>query len=163
MKRQRGDYVFAIARICLGLIFLWAFFDKLLGLGFATTPEKAWLAGGSPTAGFLSNAVHGPFQSFYNSLAGLAIVDWLFMLGLLFIGLALVLGIMINIAAYSGAVLMFSMWTSLLPPANHPFLDEHIIYILLLIGLSRIESGRVLGLGKYWSGLSFIKKHKFLE
>ena len=29
-------YALALARISLGLIFLWAFFDKLWGLGFAT-------------------------------------------------------------------------------------------------------------------------------
>ena len=129
-KGVRGRYVFALLRIALGLIFLWAFFDKLFGLNFATPSERAWIAGGSPTSGFLANAVHGPLKVFYNSLAGNPVVDWLFMLGLLFIGLSLVLGILTNIACYSGALLMLSMWSSLLPPDNHPFLDEHIIYLL---------------------------------
>ena len=136
---------------------------KLFGLNFATPSERAWIAGGSPTSGFLANAVHGPLKVFYNSLAGNPVVDWLFMLGLLFIGLSLVLGILTNIACYSGALLMLSMWSSLLPPDNHPFLDEHIIYLLTLIGLSRFESGKTLGFGIWWSSLSFIKKYKFLQ
>src|SRR3989344_704828 len=144
MKKEsasKGRYAFALLRIAIGLIFLWAFFDKLLGLGFATASDKSWILGNSPTSGFLSNAVHGPFKLFYNYLAGNPVVDWLFMLGLLLIGLSLVLGTFLNIACYSGALLMFLMWSALLPPANHPFLDDHIIYLLALIGLSRIESG----------------------
>ncbi|MFQ6101688.1 MAG: hypothetical protein ACE5OS_10720 [Anaerolineae bacterium] len=73
------------------------------------------------------------------------------MLGLLLIGLALVLGIGVNIAGYSGAVLMFLMWLSHLPPEHNPFLDEHIVYIFLLIGLARAKAGQWVGLGKWWS------------
>ncbi len=161
MKKE--EYVFGLIRISLGLIFLWAFFDKLLGLGFATKPENAWIYGKSPTLGFLSNAVHGPFKIFYNSLAGNPVVDWLFMLGLLLIGLSLVLGIFNKLASYSGALMVFLMWTSLLPPDNHPFLDNHIIYLLILIGLSIINAGDFIGLGKKWKKINFIKEHKILQ
>ena len=88
----------------MGWIFLWAFVDKLLGLGFATAPEKSWLAGGSPTTGFLKFAAKGPFVEIFHAMAGNPIVDWLFMLGLLLIGLALLLGIGVRIAGYSGAL-----------------------------------------------------------
>ena len=61
----------------MGFIFLWAFLDKTFGLGVATPADKAWIAGGSPTTGFLSNAVQGPFATFFNSLAGVPVVyDW---------------------------------------------------------------------------------------
>ena len=62
-------------RILMGFIFLWAFLDKTFGLGVATPADKAWIAGGSPTTGFLSNAVQGPFATFFNSLAGVP-ADW---------------------------------------------------------------------------------------
>ena len=163
MGDKKGYYIFAIIRIFLALIFLWAFFDKLFGLGFATKPENAWILGKSPTSGFLTNAVHGPFASFFKSLAGNVVVDWLFMLGLLLIGLALLFGVMMSLACYSGALMMFLMWTSLLPPANHPFLDEHIIYLLVLMALLRVEAGNIFGFGKYWSSLKFVKKNKFLQ
>src|SRR3989344_8142829 len=111
------NYTLGILRIALGLIFLWAFVDKLLGLGFATVREKAWIFGNSPTAGFLSNA-DGFFSPVFNSLAGSALVDWLFMLGLFLIGLALVLGIGIKLAGYSGVLLMTLMWLASLPLSN---------------------------------------------
>ena len=58
----------SVSRILIGLVFLWAFFDKLFGLGFATTADKSWLSGGSPTTGFLSH-VQGPFADVFNALA----------------------------------------------------------------------------------------------
>jgi len=125
-----------ILRIVLGFIFLWAFFDKLFGLGFATEFGKSWINGISPTSGFLKNAVYGPFSSIFNTLSGSIIVDILFMLALLLIGISLIFKINLKIGCYSGAVLMFLMWLSMLPPKNNPIIDEHIIYLLLFIYLS---------------------------
>ena len=52
----------AVARILMGFYFLWAFIDKTFGLGFATPAERAWVGGGSPTTGFLTNATtESPF------------------------------------------------------------------------------------------------------
>ena len=51
----------AVLRIATGLIFLWAFLDKLFGLGYATPRRQAWIDGGSPTQGFLNSGDVGPF------------------------------------------------------------------------------------------------------
>jgi len=133
------DYIWAALRILLGWVFFWAFLDKLLGLGFSTAPEGAWISGGSPTAGFLSSAVYGPLASVYQLLAGNIIIDVLFMLSLLFIGISLLLGFWTKAGAYTGAVLMLLIWSSRFPPQNNPLIDEHIIYIVILIGISMIK------------------------
>src|SRR4051794_13825025 len=96
-----GRRALALLRIAFGLTFLWAFVDKLLALGYATGYDQAgnldrfgpaaWIHGGSPTEGFLKYGADGPFKGFYNSIAGATWADWLFMLGLLAIGLALTL------------------------------------------------------------------------
>jgi len=119
-------------RFVMSFIFLWAFFDKLFGLGFATTSEKAWINGGSPTTGFLLGGVKGPFVELFHSLAGVAVVDWLFMLGLLFIGLTLLLNKYVFWGALAGIVMMVLMWLALLFPANNPIIDDHIVYALVL-------------------------------
>ena len=119
-------------RFVMSFIFLWAFFDKLFGLGFATTSSKAWLNGASPTTGFLSGAVKGPLAPIFHSLAGVAIVDWLFMLGLLFIGLTLLFNKYVLWGAVAGIIMMVLMWLALLFPANNPLIDEHIVYALVL-------------------------------
>jgi len=159
--KNKDRYIWAALRIGMGWILLWGFLDKLFGLGFATAPENAWIVGGSPTSGYLKFATAGPLSAFFQSLAGNAIVDWLFMLGLFLIGVALILGIGVQIAGYSGALLVFLMWLSNLPPEHNPLLDEHIIYLIILIGLATVKAGQWVGLGKWWS--ERVKNYPFLE
>ena len=154
--------VLGLLRIALGWVFLWAFIDKLLGLGYATLPEKAWLAGGSPTAGFLKGAA-GTFASMFNGLAGQVWVDWLFMAGLLGIGLALVLGIATRLATYAGTLLLLLMWLSVFPIKNNPFVDDHIIFILVLFALYSTEADEVMGFGKSWKKSKIVKQYPLLQ
>lgn len=147
-NNDKGPYAWALLRIGLGYIFLWAFFDKLFGLKFATCKtaavgcKQAWLHGGSPTSGFLGHATTGPLASFYHNLAGQAWVDWAFMLGLLFVGIGLFFGSWIKSAALVGIAMLILMWSALLWPANSPGVDEHIIYILALLGFLFSDIGR---------------------
>ncbi len=124
--------VYVALRISMGFIFLWAFLDKTFGLGFATTVENAWIHGGSPTRGFLSFATKGPFAEIFQSLAGMPVVDWLFMLGLLGVGVALIFNKYIKWAALVGSVMLLLIYLAVLPPENNPLIDDHIIYILVL-------------------------------
>ncbi|MBX6766244.1 MAG: DoxX family membrane protein, partial [Actinomadura rubrobrunea] len=144
-------YVWAVARLALGWVFAWAFLDKTFGLGHETPAAKAWIEGGSPTEGFLKNSPTGPFEGLYHDMAGLAWVDWLFMIGLAGIGAALLLGIGMRIAAAGGALLLVMMWAAVLPPDNNPFMDDHLVYAIVLVGLALVSAGDTLGLGRWWS------------
>jgi len=90
----------AILRIAMGAVFIWAFLDKMFGLGYATPSARAWIHGGSPTRGFLSSVDVGPLQSTAHAIAGTWWADWLFMLGLLGIGVALIAGIAALLAIF---------------------------------------------------------------
>ena len=149
--KDKAANIWGVLRIAMGWLFFWAFIDKLFGLGFATPPDRAWLAGGSPTAGYLSNATAGPLAGIFQGLADSEIVKWLFMLGLLGIGLALILGIGVKIASYTGAAMMVFMFVSALLPDNNPIMDDHIIYAIVLIGLDAVGAGKTLGLGRWWA------------
>lgn len=155
--------VFAVVRLALGWVFLWAFLDKLLGLGRATPSGSGWLDGGSPTDGFLSNAATGPFQGLYADIAGAGWADVLFMVGLLGIGVALMLGVAMRIACASGALLLVLMWTAVLPPENNPFMDDHLIYALVLIALVLVKAGHVLGLGQIWERIPLVQRYSALR
>ncbi|MEO5609273.1 MAG: hypothetical protein ABIQ92_06405, partial [Ornithinibacter sp.] len=98
-------FVLGALRLSLGWVFLWAFVDKLFGLGHETPSKGAWVNGGSPTKGFLGNATSGPLADFYQSFAGAAWADWLFMAGLAAIGVALMAGVAMRFAAAAGALL----------------------------------------------------------
>ena len=155
-------YALAASRILLGFVFLWAFLDKTFGLGFATAADKAWVAGGSPTTGFLKMGVNpeSPLAGFFNGLAGNGLIDWLFMLGLLGIGLALVLGVALRVAAAAGTVLMLLMWAALIPLANNPIVDDHIVYAALLWVIA--AGRRQFSLATWWTNLSFVRNNKWL-
>lgn len=134
MNKQK--IVTVLLRLVMSFIFLWSFFDKVFGLGFSTTPAQAWIHGGSPTSGFLSFATKGPFVNIFHSLAGIVVVDWLFMLGLLFVGLTLLFNKYVKLGCLAGSLMLLFMYLALLFPANNPIIDEHIVYILVLVLLA---------------------------
>jgi thiosulfate dehydrogenase [quinone] large subunit len=162
----------AVLRVAFGLTFLWAFFDKLLALGYSTGLDKgvvdrfgpaAWVNGGSPTEGFLKFGAAGPFKGLYNGIGGAAWVDWLFMLGLLGIGVALTFGIAIRLGAAAGTLLYVLMWTVALPPANNPVLDEHVLGAVSMVVLALTLSGDTWGAGSVWSRLRLVRRFPVLR
>jgi len=165
----------AVLRVAFGLTFLWAFFDKLFALGFHTGVNQAgvtdrfgpaaWINGGSPTTGFLKNGVpeNNPFKGFFNGMAGSAWADWLFMAGLLGIGLALTLGIGMRVAAASGALLYGLMWAAALPLENNPVIDDHLIGFVSVIALALVLAGDTWGLGQRWARFGLVRRHPFLR
>lgn len=153
----------SLVRITMGFIFLWAFFDKLLGLGFATTPDKAWITGYSPTTGFLTYATQGPLAWMYQAMAGNPVIDWIYMVGLLMMGLGLMLGIMVRLAGYGAITFMIILWFALLFPENNPIVDEHVIYALVLLWLTRTDTTQQFGFGQWWCALPFVKQHPMLR
>ncbi len=167
------QFVIGVLRILMGWLFLWAFLDKTFGLGFATTPDKAWINGGSPTQGYLKFVVNPntPLKPLYDALAGIyQIVDIVFMLMLLFVGVTLILGIAVrpgSIAAIIFFVLVYLADFPILPPEGvavyNPLVDEHIIYIALLALFAVTHSGHWIGLGSKWAELEFVKKYPILE
>jgi thiosulfate dehydrogenase [quinone] large subunit len=155
-------------------VFLWAFFVKLLGLGFSTCRDlktdtvslicsKAWINDGSPTLGFLKFGTKGPLADIYQSLAGHTWVDWLFMMGLFLIGITLILGVAMKLAVFSGSLLLLMMWSASLLPANNPLIDDHIVYILALFALLATNNNQAWGLNNWWQKQAIVKKYSLLQ
>lgn len=145
----------AVARILMGFYFFWAFVDKTFGLGFATPVERAWINGGSPTSGFLANATaESPFASVFAALAGNALVDWLFMLGLLGVGVALMLGVGVRIGAIAGTAMLLFMYLAEFPltltGSTNPLIDSHIIDISVMAIVFFGVYGQRLSLDATW-------------
>ena len=180
--------VFALLRLAMGWTFLWAFLDKAFALGFSTGRivndagqtvkidffgDKAWIHGASPTAGALGFALKGPFAHFYQSITGFhmtaagptsaAWIDWVYMLSMLLIGAALILGVGVKMASLGGIVWMAIFYTATaIWPENNNFLDEHLVFAIVLAGLFLANAGRYYGLGKVWQRTEFVKRHPVL-
>ena len=165
----------AVLRIAYGFTFLWAFFDKLLALGFHTGYDQdgnldrfgpaAWVNGGSPTEGFLSFGVpeDNPFKSVFTAMAGDTWVDWLFMIGLLGIGFALFTGIGMRIAAATGALLYMLMYAASLPLENNPVVDDHLIGAIALVVLALTLAGDTWGAGRAWAKTRLVRRYPGLR
>jgi thiosulfate dehydrogenase [quinone] large subunit len=55
------------------------------------------------------------------------------------------------------------MWTAVLPPENNLFLDDHLIYALVLAVLALSGAGHTLGLGSMWEKLPSVKSNPVLR
>ncbi|WP_405586174.1 hypothetical protein [Streptomyces sp. NBC_01190] len=163
----------AAVRIATGFVFLWAFLDKAFGWHYATGSGKGWIDGGSPTKGFLAGVSAGPLQSFFHTIAGQGWTDWLFMLALLGIGVALMSGIALRVTAVAGTALMAMMWAAEWPPAQHltdgapsmssnPIVDYHLVYALAMIAFALAAAGATWGLGRRWAQLPVVRDHRWL-
>jgi thiosulfate dehydrogenase [quinone] large subunit len=169
-------------------MFLWAFLDKAFGLGFSTGRDpatgtitffgegQAWFNGGSPTEGVFAYALHaGPFQGFYESLGNVTMtqqgpaasppgwIDAVYMVSMLLIGVGLMTGVMTRLAAVGGIVWMAIFYTSTaIWPEHNPIVDDHVVYIVVLIGLMLANAGRYWGLGKIWQRYEGVRSRSYL-
>jgi thiosulfate dehydrogenase [quinone] large subunit len=154
----KGMWAWTLLRLLLGWSFLWAFLDKMFGLGFATCRlddgvidfgcDAAMMAGGSPTYGFLTFATQGSHTGAWfewmasSSPDSINLFDVLFMLALLLGGLALMLGIGVRIAAIGGAILMaFMFLAGDVWPENNPINSSHIIEMVAFLGIAYVGPG----------------------
>lgn len=133
--------VLFLLRIAIGWLFFYAGITKVI--------NSSWSA-----AGYLSNAQN--FQSFYSWLALPSNIGWVNFLnewGLTLIGVSLILGIFVRWSALAGILVMILYYLPILSfphVGDHGYLvDEHIIYILVLLVLMLSQAGNTWGIDKY--------------
>ena len=168
----RARIALAIARLATGFIFLWAFLDKTFGLHYSTgaavtegSPTLSWIDGGQPSQGFMKFAAIGPFKDVFANMAS-PLTDWLFMLGMLGVGAAVMLGIGLRVSAVAGSLIMAMMWLAEWPlqqGSTNPLIDYHVIYALVLIIVALTFAGDTWGLGRWWANLPIVQKHSWLR
>jgi thiosulfate dehydrogenase (quinone) large subunit len=169
---SRARVALALTRLATGFIFLWAFLDKTFGLHYSTgaavpegKPSLSWIEGGTPSQGFMKHGATGPFKDLFADMAG-PLTDWLFMLGMLGVGVAVMLGVGLRVAAVSGSIIMALMWIAEWPinqGSTNPLIDYHVIYALVLIVVALTFAGDTWGLGRWWANLPVVRKHSWLR
>jgi thiosulfate dehydrogenase (quinone) large subunit len=120
-----------LLRVAMGGLFFMAGFVKV------TTDWSA--------SAYLENAT-GPFASWFQSLAGNVVVDQLNAWGLLLIGIALLLGLFVRAASVAGIALMILYYFAAFESnVAHGFIDEHIVYAVVLLSFVFGASGHIWG------------------
>lgn len=150
-------------RIIMAWVFLQAGLEKLFdgGLsGFLDDPiTGGWSAEffllGNPEADIPAPTADSPasglFEWFGENL--LWLVEPMVVWGQIFIGLALLFGVLVRLAAFLGSLQMFFFWLAALQggilaglPVEHGYVvDSTLVYIFILFGLGAVGAGRVLG------------------
>ena len=132
----------AVGRIALGWIFFYAGLVKIL--------NASWSA-----AGFLANAK--TFPGLYAWFAGpniIGIVNFVNEWALLLLGTSLILGLFVRWSAIPGVVLMLLYYFAgnAFPAVSNGFVvDQHIIYIAILILFFVTDAGKYFGLDSKFS------------
>ena len=145
-KAGWGYTLLGVTRLMVGFTFLWAF-----------------LNGGSPTAGFLGGSIEGgnPFADVWSVFLSInPLTDVLFMLGLLGVGLAFMLGIGTRVAAVSAAAMYTLMYLAAFPMSTNPLYDTHLLLAVAVLAMAGLAAGDHIGLGRQWSRL--VRGNRFL-
>lgn len=146
--------VLALLRVALGWFMFYAGITKVL--------NPNWSA-----AGYLNNAKQ--FSEFYHWLASpatLPLVNFVNEWGLTLLGVSLILGIGVRLSSVLGAVLMILYYAALPFPqinANSYVVDDHIIFILILLFLASVRAGRIGGLDNWCGNLPVCRKYPRLH
>ena len=156
VRSKPARITLGLLRIVIGWYFLWAFIDKIFGFGFLTAPGKGMIDGGHPAQGFMTHAT-GPFAGFFNSISG-PWADYVFMFGLLAIGVSLITGCGLKITAIAAALLLALMYLAEFPLGadagtyTNPLFDDHWVMALAAIAFWFTRAGDTFGLGHWWGG-----------
>ena len=169
VRSELARRVLAVLRLATGFIFLWAFLDKTVGLGYSTPAERAWVNGGTPSQGFLlGDAVVGPLKPFFAAIASPA-SDVLFMIAMLGIGIgaAVVLGIGLRVSAVIGSFVLLAMYLAEWPigmdaGSTNPIVNYHVIYALSLVVIAVTHAGDTWGAGLPWKRLALVRQARWL-
>ena len=131
-----------LLRISMGWLFFYAGITKIL--------NPNWSA-----ASIIRGATR--FPGFYNWLLNpsiLPVVNFMNEWGLALLGVSLIIGFLVRPAAFFGAILMGLYYLAQLkfpyPNPHSLIVDEHIIYIFILLYFSAARAGKVWGLDGYF-------------
>lgn len=152
---RRHQLGVAVLRIGVGIIFLWAGLEKVLGAG-----AEGWSAAGflaNATAGslgwpFVAPGAEGPFnptQPFWVAMSehatAMTIVDLLVPWGQIGIGVSLILGLFTRFGAAMGTLMMLIFFLAAWD-FEFGIVNQHLTYALVTFFLGYIGSGNYYGL-----------------
>lgn len=164
IRTEYSNTAIGYAIVALRVIMGWTLFQG----GIVKILDPEWTA-----AGFLQFAIPegNPFTVQFANMAGSPVIDFLVPWGLTLTGLGLILGALVRWNAFWGAFMMIMFWAASLTgglaagfPLEHGwFVDDHMVYAILLFGLGALGAGRLYGLDAIIEDLPTVVKNKWLK
>jgi thiosulfate dehydrogenase [quinone] large subunit len=159
MKVLDRKHALAIAfgRITIGIIFLWAGLEKIIGEGlgtwtaagfleFATTGTLGWpFVSGEIAEGTVFNPTHDFWVALAANEAAMTIIDYLVPLGQVAIGVSLILGLFTRLGSTMGALMMLFFFVAAWD-FQFGIVNQHLTYAVMTFGLAVLGAGNYYGL-----------------
>ena len=145
----------AIGRIVIGVIFLWAGLEKVIGgagewsakgfLAFGTSGTLGWPFVTEVAEGTVFNPTHDFWVGLSANAGAMSVINLLVPFGQVAIGTSLILGIATRFASAMGALMMlfffFAAWDF-----AYGIVNQHLTYAVVTFGLGVIGAGNYYGL-----------------
>jgi thiosulfate dehydrogenase [quinone] large subunit len=154
---SRIQWAVALGRVVIGIIFLWAGLEKLIGSGaegfsaagflqFGTNGTLGWpFVSGEPPEGAVYNPTHELWTSVGSNDTLMPFVNFLVVFGQLGIGVALILGLFTRFAAAMGTLMMLFFFVAAWD-FQFGIVNQHLTYAVVTFGLAVVGAGNYLGL-----------------
>ena len=145
----------AIGRVVIGVIFLWAGLEKVIGgagewsakgfLAFGTSGTLGWPFVTEVAEGTVFNPTHDFWVGLSANAGAMSVINLLVPFGQVAIGTSLILGIATRFASAMGALMMifffFAAWDF-----AYGIVNQHLTYAVVTLGLGVIGAGNYYGL-----------------
>jgi thiosulfate dehydrogenase [quinone] large subunit len=147
----------ALLRIGVGIIFLWAGLEKVLGSGpdgfnaagflaHATGGSLGWpFVTGSVADGTIFNPTHEFWVSLSQNAGAMSVINFLVVFGEVAIGLCLILGLATRFAAAMGTLMMLFFFVAAWEFSNG-IVNQHLTYALICAAIAGLGAGKYYGL-----------------
>ena len=147
-----------LLRIVVGVIFLWAGLEKVIGGGgewsaagflqFATGGSLGWpFVTGDVAEGTVFNPTHDFWVGMAGNETAMTIVDFLVPYGQIGIGVSLILGLLTRFGAAMGTLMMLFFFVAAWD-FEFGIVNQHLTYALVTFFLGYIGSGNFFGLDR---------------
>lgn len=144
-------------RIVVGIIFLWAGAEKLLGgepfdaagfLQFATAGTLDWpFVSGEVAEGTIFNPTQGLWAGMATNEAAMGFVNFIVPFGQVGIGISLMLGLLTRFGAAMGTLMMLLFFVAAWE-FEHGIVNQHLTYALVTAFVGYIGAGNYAGLDR---------------
>lgn len=160
---RRYELAIAGLRIMVGVIFLWAGLEKVLGpisfdaagfLKFATAGTLGWpFVTGEVAEGTIFNPTHDLWVGLAANEGAMAFVNFIVPFGQIGIGVSLILGLFTRFAAAMGTLMMLLFFVAAWE-FEFGIVNQHLTYALVTAFLGTIGAGKYLGVDRAVSDMA---------
>jgi thiosulfate dehydrogenase [quinone] large subunit len=155
---RRHQVGVAVLRIGVGIIFLWAGLEKVIGgggdwsaagfLGFGTSGSMGWpFVTGEVAEGTIFNPTHPFWAGLADNETAMTIINRLVPWGQIGIGVSLILGLLTRFGAAMGTLMMLFFFVAAWD-FEFGIVNQHLTYALVTFFLGYIGSGNFFGLDR---------------